>query len=119
LDARAAKGDVPLKLKPSEYWTRNCAATPSSVHRSEMEMRHQIGVHNMLFGVDYPHPESTWPNTLDWIRASFTGVPEDEARLIPGENAIRIYGLDHDKLASVAAKIGPRPQEVLGRFDVD
>ncbi len=119
LDARAAKGDTGLALKPSEYWRRNCAATPSSVHACEMAMRYDIGVENFLFGRDFPHPESTWPNSLEWIRATFTDVPEDEARLILGENAIRIFGLDRDRLAGIAAEIGPRPQDVLGRYEID
>jgi predicted TIM-barrel fold metal-dependent hydrolase len=119
LDARFAAGDTTLNMTPSEYWRQHCYATPSAVHHSEMEMRHEIGVDRMLFGVDFPHPESTWPNTRDWIRATFSDVPEDEARLILGENAIRCYGLDRALLAGVAERIGPEPRDVLGAFDVD
>jgi hypothetical protein len=77
-------------------------------------MRHEIGLTRFLFGRDYPHPEGTWPNTADWIRATFAGVPEDEAQLILGENAIECFGLDRDRLAGLADRIGFRPEDVLG-----
>jgi predicted TIM-barrel fold metal-dependent hydrolase len=113
LDELAARQPTPLKRTPSEYWARNCFVTPSSIHLCEMEMRHQIGVDNLIFGTDYPHPEGTWPNTKQWIQMTFAGVPETEARKILGENAIRCYGLDRDKIAAIAAKIAPAPSEVF------
>jgi predicted TIM-barrel fold metal-dependent hydrolase len=119
LDQRFAKGDTAMKMSPSEYFAQNIYAAPSSPRRSEIDVRHEIGVHRFLFGRDFPHPEGTWPNTADWIRATFAGVPEDEARLILGENAIELFGLDRDKLAGLAAKIGPKPEDLLGDFDID
>jgi len=119
LDARHAQGDIPLAMKPSEYWVRNGNVTPSSIHRCEIEQRYDLGVDKILFGTDYPHPESTWPNTRDWIRATFGGVPQDEARKILGENAIALYHLDRAPLAEIAASIGPKVEDVLGDQHVD
>jgi predicted TIM-barrel fold metal-dependent hydrolase len=120
LDRLAEMTKAPLKLKPSEYFARNCAVGPSSTHRSEVEMRHEIGVERMMFGTDYPHHEGTWPNTRDWIKVAFEGVPENEARLILGENAICWYGLDRAPLAAIAERIGPSAAEVLvSAHDVD
>ena len=48
----------------------------------------------MMFGRDFPHPESTWPNTWDWLRDAFSGVPEDDVRAIVGENALTCYRID-------------------------
>jgi predicted TIM-barrel fold metal-dependent hydrolase len=120
LDRLAETTKAPLKLKPSEYFARNCAVGPSSTHRSEIEMRHEIGVERMMFGTDFPHHEGTWPNTQDWIKVAFEGVPEHEARLILGENAISFYGLDRDPLAAIAERIGPSAADVLvSAHDVD
>ena len=113
LDRLADEAAAPMKLKPSEYFERNCAVAPSSTHRSEIELRHEIGLHKMMFGTDYPHHEGTWPNTRAWIAVAFEGVPEDEARLVLGENAISFYGLDRSNLAKTAEAIGPLPSEVL------
>jgi predicted TIM-barrel fold metal-dependent hydrolase len=113
LDRRAAELDTPFKKRPSEYFAAHCGVTPSSIRRSEVQMRHEIGVQQVLFGIDYPHYEGTWPNTRDWIRAAFAGVPESEARAILGENAIDLYGLDRPKLHRLAERIGPTVSEVL------
>jgi predicted TIM-barrel fold metal-dependent hydrolase len=118
-DARAAHGDLPMALKPSEYFQRNCYVSPSSPRGYEVAMRHEIGIDRFLFGRDYPHPEGTWPNTFDWIRDSFAGVPEDEARMLLGGNAIRCFGFDEAVMAETAARIGPAPADVLGEHEID
>ena len=119
LDARHAQGGTPLKLKPSEYWQRNCAVGASLLRTGEVRRRHEIGIDQMMFGTDYPHMESTWPNTHDAIRTTMKGVPEDEARKILGENAIEFYGLDRDLLEEAALRVGPFPSTILGEHDVD
>jgi hypothetical protein len=113
LDRRAAELDTPLKKRPSEYFAAHCGVTPSSIRRSEVQMRYEIGVKQLLFGMDYPHYEGTWPNTPDWIRAAFVGVPENEARAILGENAIDLYRLDRPRLHQLAERIGPSVSDVL------
>jgi predicted TIM-barrel fold metal-dependent hydrolase len=117
LDERFSRGDTLLAMKPSEYFERNVVVVPSSIRPSEVEMRDQIGVARMLFGMDFPHPEGTWPNTWEWLRSVFVGVPEDEVRMILGENAIAFFGLDREKLTPVAQRIGPRPNDILGAGD--
>jgi hypothetical protein len=77
-------------------------------------MRREIGIETILFGRDFPHPEGTWPNTEDFLRLAFEGVPDDEARLMLGENAIRFFGLDREPLAEIAKRIGPRLEAITG-----
>ena len=84
MDREFAAGKLSFKRKPSEYWRSHFFVTPSSPRKYEVAMRHDIGVTQLMFGTDYPHPEGTWPNTHDWIRTAFDGVPEAEARLILG-----------------------------------
>jgi predicted TIM-barrel fold metal-dependent hydrolase len=119
LDERFESGSTPLSRPPSEYYRDNVIVTPSSPHRCEIEMRHELGVEQFLFGEDFPHWEGTWPNTLDWLRIAFAGVPEDETRKILGENAIAAYGLDRAPLAAVAERIGPRPSDIFDGPAVD
>jgi hypothetical protein len=71
-------------------------------------------VDNILFGRDYPHPESTWPHTREWLQGLFYEVPDDEVRKMLGENAIRFFGLDRDRLAEIAKRIGPTLADVNG-----
>lgn len=118
MDARFETGDTPLKQRPSQYWAEHCFVGASFIHRYEVEHRHDIGVRTLTFGRDYPHPEGTWPNTKDWLRAAFSGVPEDEVRLILAGNAIRCYGLDPARIAEIAGKVGPEVGEILGAHEV-
>ena len=119
LDERFAKEAPHLELKPSEYFVRNCAVTPSTPHRSEVEMRDAIGIDQFLFGADIPHPEATWPHTQQFFRDAFKGVPEADARKILGENAIRFFDLDRAHLDEIASRIGPTAADVLGGSEVD
>jgi len=120
LDERFEQGDTPLTRRPSEYWQQNCMTGASSIKSSEVRLRHQVGVDKIMFGRDYPHREGTWPNTWDWMRHAFADVPEDEARLMLGENAVALYRLDRPALVEIAQKIGPLPSDVLGGgYDVD
>jgi len=120
LDAHVAKISPGLELKPSEYFQRNCWIAPSSPRPSEVAMRRDIGMDKFLFATDYPHPEGTWPDTFQWMRAIFRDVPEDELRLILGENAVACLGLDPAKLRAAADRIGPRPADIYDdHTDVD
>jgi predicted TIM-barrel fold metal-dependent hydrolase len=98
---------IPAKRRPSEYWRTNCLAGASFVHKVEIERRHELGVDTILFGRDFPHQEATWPHTKAWLRDAFTGVPEDEVRAMLGHNGIRFFGLDENRLAAIAKRIGP------------
>jgi predicted TIM-barrel fold metal-dependent hydrolase len=117
MDARFEQGGTGLKRRPSDYWATNGFAGASFIHRAEILDRHSIGVSTLMFGRDYPHPEGTWPNTGDWLRAAFEGCSEADARLVLGENAVRCYGLDREALLPVAQRVGPRVADVLGGRD--
>jgi hypothetical protein len=109
---------LPAARRPSEYWSTNCMAGLSFMHRAEVEMRHDIGVETIDFGRDYPHTEGTWPNTLEYLNGLFAGVPEADVRMILGENAIRFLDLDREALAEVAARVGPTIDEITGESDL-
>ncbi len=70
-----------------------------------------MGLDQVMWGSDYPHPEGTFPHTKENLIEVFQGIPEDEIAKILGENAIEFYGFDRDKLAPIAEKIGPKKAE--------
>jgi hypothetical protein len=110
----ARRDELPAKRKPSEYWRDNCLVGASFIHKAEVELRHEIGVETINFGRDFPHPEGTWPHTREWLRDAFAGLPEDEARLMLGENLIRFLDLDRDRLSEIARRIGPSLADITG-----
>jgi predicted TIM-barrel fold metal-dependent hydrolase len=96
-----------LKSKPSEYFHRQVALGASCMSRREAELRHAIGVSNIMWGSDYPHPEGTWPVTGSQIHQTFDGLPAGEVADMVGGNAARFYGFDVKALAPLVARIGP------------
>jgi predicted TIM-barrel fold metal-dependent hydrolase len=102
-----------LPLRPSEYWARQCyvgASPPAG--RLEVESRHVIGVNNMMWGSDYPHPDGAWPQSRRRIAEMFSGVPEAETRRILGENALEVYGFDPVALRAIADRVGIAPGDI-------
>lgn len=102
-----------ITKRPSDYWRSNCAITATFISRGEVNMRHEIGVDNLLWGSDFPHPEGTWPYTETCLRHAFHDIPQDETGRILGENAVDFYGFDREVLTSIAGRIGPRPEIVV------
>jgi predicted TIM-barrel fold metal-dependent hydrolase len=101
-----------LSLRPSEYFDRNCAIGASNTRRRELARRYEIGVGNIMWGNDFPHPEGTWPHTREFLRGAFCDIPTDETALMLGLNAAEVYGFDVEALRPLADRIGPPPAEL-------
>ena len=102
-----------ITRRPSDYWRTNCAITATFISRGEVEMREQIGITNLLWGSDYPHPEGTWPYTDACLQHAFHGIPQQETARILGENALDFYDFDREEMRKLANRIGPSRESVL------
>jgi Amidohydrolase len=58
---------------------------------STIDTRYRIGVENIMVEVDYPHGDSTWPNTQQVIRDAWGHIPAGELRMMCCENASHLY----------------------------
>ena len=105
-----------LTMLPSEYFDRNIKIGSSNTRRRELARRYEIGVGNIMWGNDFPHPEGTWPYTKRILGEAFHDIPVDETAQILGLNAAEFYGFDVDALQPIADEIGPSPEE-LGQTD--
>jgi predicted TIM-barrel fold metal-dependent hydrolase len=56
-----------------------------------------VGVDNVTFETDYPHTDSTWPNTKEIATGFMEGLDEDTVYKIMRGNAIRMLNLDLDR----------------------
>ena len=97
-----------LAESPAETFRKNVKIGSSCMSRREAELRHEIGVRNMMWGSDYPHPEGSWPVTRQQQIDSFHGLPADDVEAMLGGNAVEFYDLDVEKLNPIAARIGPK-----------
>ncbi|MBV8949486.1 MAG: amidohydrolase [Actinobacteria bacterium] len=81
-----------LSMKPSQYFHRNMALTFMD-DEVGLQSRHLVGIENILWSTDFPHPATTWPNSRDVVERQFAGIPSHERDAICSENAARIYRL--------------------------
>ncbi|HEY8874208.1 MAG TPA: amidohydrolase family protein [Stellaceae bacterium] len=81
-----------MKLKPSEYWRRQCRAT-FQFDRIGPKLIDEMGVETLMWGSDYPHPDGVWPESSKYIEEQFAGLPADTIHKITCENAAKFYGL--------------------------
>jgi predicted TIM-barrel fold metal-dependent hydrolase len=44
-----------------------------------------------MWGSDYPHEESTYPHSRETVNRLFSGIPEDQARMIVGGTAAKLF----------------------------
>jgi predicted TIM-barrel fold metal-dependent hydrolase len=107
-----------VKIRPSEYFRRQCHLGSSVFSLAEMEHRHEIGLDKITLGMDFPHPEGTWgmgPGHIEYLRATIGAahVPADEARLLIGENAVDLWGFDRQKLQPIVDATGPVMEDIL------
>ena len=58
-----------------------------------MPLRHLAGIDNIMLETDYPHSDSTWPDTQEILAIQLADVPDDEAAAITYRNASLLYRL--------------------------
>jgi predicted TIM-barrel fold metal-dependent hydrolase len=85
--------DFGLKELPSFYFHRQVHITFIEESLALSKLRHEIGVSNILWSTDYPHPVSSWPHSRQLIEDQFTGIPADERAAMLSGNAIRVWNL--------------------------
>lgn len=58
-----------------------------------IEARHTIGIDQITFETDYPHQDTTWPDTLAYAQRAMAGLPEEDIYKIIRGNAITMLDL--------------------------
>jgi len=86
------QGEGRLKLPPSQYFRRQVFVSTWFEHFG-LEARDFIGLGNILWECDYPHPTGTFPNTRRFVERSFAGVPEDARHKVLVENPTALFHL--------------------------
>jgi len=84
-----------MKLKPSEYWQRQCKATfqfdpigPKLVNTNNL-----MTEDTLMWGSDYPHTDGIWPESTKYINEQFAGLTPEQIQKITCDNAAKFYNL--------------------------
>jgi predicted TIM-barrel fold metal-dependent hydrolase len=76
---------------PSEYFHANVRATFMR-DRTAILACEVIGEETLMWGNDFPHHASTWPNSRSVLDRMSVGVPPERIERVVGGNAARLYG---------------------------
>ena len=80
-------------MLPSDYFHRNAWVSFQDDAKG-IKNREDIGVANLVWGSDYPHSESTFPRSRQFLEEMMADCTQEEKAKIAGGNAARIYSLD-------------------------
>jgi predicted TIM-barrel fold metal-dependent hydrolase len=81
-----------ISEKPSFYWKRNMAATFEQ-DLAGIRLLDLLGIENLMWATDYPHPDSTWPRSREVLTNHFKDLNRDDVELIASGNVTRLYNL--------------------------
>lgn len=82
--------ESPITEKPSFFMDRNVFA--SFIHDREGVLnRNEAGGRNIMWSSDYPHSETSFPHSRDYIRRDFADIPVDEVKEVICNRAKRLY----------------------------
>jgi len=86
------KSITPFKLKPSEYFYRQCLISADPDESMTAQIVEHIGADYVIWASDYPHIDASF-GVVKEIKERLSGLPLASQRKVLGENAIRFYGL--------------------------
>ena len=91
---------VPMEKLPSEYFHRQVYATFFNDHVGG-RLFSWWGADNCMWSNDYPHQNSTWPNSRDVIARDMGHLPAADRAKLLNTNVMKLYNL---KLSTAAVK---------------
>ena len=104
--------DNRLPRPPSEYFAQNCYVGVSFPGVVEAKGMKKLGLENMMWGSDYPHHEGSTPYSRELLRMGFSDWSAADLQQVLGRTAAKVYGFDLEKLAPIAARVGPTVEEI-------
>ena len=75
---------------PTEVLRRNFSFGVIDI-TNVLDLRHHIGLSQIVLESDYPHADSTWPDSGRLADAGLAGLPEEEATAIRWGNAAALF----------------------------
>ena len=103
--------DVPYMNHMDAVFAKHCAPDPHGIRTLPSEIFHRqvyatfeeeplgpdliplLGPDNFMWACDYPHPDSTWPESRKAIDHALGKLSPEAIRKVTGENCQRLYNL--------------------------
>jgi predicted TIM-barrel fold metal-dependent hydrolase len=84
-DTFKGAGVTPVEVLRRNFWF--CALDDPST----MGLYERIGIDRILLEADYPHSDSSWPDTQAKLKAALDDLPEDVIRKMTWQNASELF----------------------------
>lgn len=84
----------PMKREPSECFKEQIYATFFNDAVGGHNLEWWFGVDNCMWSNDFPHPNSTWPNSRKVIERDLGHLPVERRKKLLCTNAARLYHID-------------------------
>ena len=78
---------------PSHYFHQNVYLTFIDEAHAYRAAKETLGIDNVMWSSDYPHPVSSWPRSHAIVDEMFDGVPAEDREKIVCRNAERVWNL--------------------------
>jgi predicted TIM-barrel fold metal-dependent hydrolase len=82
-----------LPEPPSSYFHRQVLMTFFQDEHGVRSIQ-EIGIDNVMFETDYPHSDSTWPNSMKFVSEYAEQLSPDVLHRVVRQNAIDLYGIE-------------------------
>jgi predicted TIM-barrel fold metal-dependent hydrolase len=82
-----------LTMSPFEYFRRQIYASFWFEGRDTAAAIRRVGVDNVMFETDFPHPVCLYPRPLEQARKGLEELTIEERRKVLSTNAARVYGI--------------------------
>jgi predicted TIM-barrel fold metal-dependent hydrolase len=93
-----------FEMLPSEYFARQVYGCYFFEEIAPQRLLDKIGVDNVLFETDYPHPVCLYGNVREKIDAGLAGQSTEVRRKLLFENAAKLYGVEAPDVAPPGEK---------------
>jgi predicted TIM-barrel fold metal-dependent hydrolase len=89
-DAWGEKSITPMEALRRNFWFT------TFYDPSAYRLLDQIGAENVMLEADYPHGDSTWPDSQEILSSQLEGTSEEVSRMLAWENARSLYRHEFD-----------------------
>ena len=78
---------------PSHYFRQNIYLTFIDEADAIKHAHDRLGIENIMWSSDYPHPVGSWPNSRATVERIFAGESDEDRDLVCSGNAARVWNL--------------------------
>ena len=93
IEYQMQEAHIKYNIRPLDLFRRQIYGCCWFEKRDIVNTARALGVDNILFETDFPHPTCLYPDVMDHAAASAAGFTPEERRKVFGGNAVKVYNL--------------------------